>query len=402
MATISSREGKNGISYRIKVSCGYDIKGKQIVKSKTWKPDIGMTQKQTEKELNRIATEFETKVTKGEYSVADNTKFSDFCDQYLQITELAPTTKQFYESIIKTIIKPALGHMKIRDIRPIHSQQLIQQLSGIGVRSDGKGDRLSPATVRRYFTVYQSIMTKAYKLDLIEQNPASTKKLELPQIEEPEIQIFTREEAEHMLSCLSTEPLMFQILIHMAIVTGCRRGELVALKWNSIDFTTDNIYVKISNYKLTGKPISSKKPKTKKSIREIAIPPYLIGLLKQYRTEQTVWQMSLGDRWAGEGWIFIQDDGKPMNPQTPTKWFSEFLKRHDIPHRKFHALRHTSATLLLSSGTNIKNVASRLGHTQLSTTNRYVHALKDADENAAMIFEKLIVEPEQGNEKEKA
>ena len=81
-----------------------------------------------------------------------------------------------------------------------------------------------------------------------------------------------------------------------------------------------------------------------------------------------------------------------MNPDTPTRQFAKFLARNEIPHRKFHALRHTSATLLLSSGTNIKNVASRLGHTQLSTTNRYVHALRDADEKAANTFETLFAQ----------
>ena len=100
--------------------------------------------------------------------------------------------------------------------------------------------------------------------------------------------------------------------------------------------------------------------------------------------------MRLGDQWQGEGYLFTQWNGKQMNPQTPTRQFAKFLDRHGIPHRKFHALRHTSATLLLANGTNIKTVASRLGHTQLSTTNRYVHALRDADEAAAQTFADLV------------
>lgn len=74
---------------------------------------------------------------------------------------------------------------------------------------------------------------------------------------------------------------------------------------------------------------------------------------------------------------------RTLNTTTPTSWFREFQERHEIPHHKFHALRHTSGTLLLSRGANIKTVASRLGHTQLSTANRYVHALEDADKAAA-------------------
>ena len=161
------------------------------------------------------------------------------------------------------------------------------------------------------------------------------------------------------------------------------------MKWSNINFAKSVIFVKQSNYKLPGEKIKSKNPKTKGSVRDIVIPAYLIELLKQYRSEQLCQSITLGDRWKNEDWLFIQWDGSVMHPTTPTRQFTKFLKRHDIPHRKFHALRHTSATLLLSSGTNIKTVASRLGHTQISTTNRYVHALRDADEAAAQTFETL-------------
>ena len=92
----------------------------------------------------------------------------------------------------------------------------------------------------------------------------------------------------------------------------------------------------------------------------------------------------------GDNWVFTQADGKPMYPTTPTLQFTKFLKRNDLPHLKFHALRHTSATLLLSNGTNIKNVATRLGHSQLKTTDRYVHAVEEAEKQASNTFENLF------------
>lgn len=394
MATITRR----GDSYRIRVSCGYTAQGKQIIKSMTWRPPAGLTAKQTEKELNRAAVEFEARVTGGDSTEMSSMKVSDFCDRYLEMAEatLSPNTLVFYKSVIQELIKPSLGHMKLNAVKPIHAQQFIQMLQGDGIRNDGKGNRLSAATVKRYFTVLKSIFAKAYKLDLIDRNPTDTAKLDLPEVDEPEIKIFTPEEAQHMLSCLDTEPTMFQVLIHLAIVTGMRRGELCALKWSNIDMSHGLVIVKQSNYKLTGEEIRTKKPKTKKSIREISIPEYLIELLRKHQTQQMQDAMRLGDRWRGDGWLFTQWDGEPMNPQTPTKQFAKFLEKNNIPHRKFHSLRHTSATLLLSSGTNIKNVASRLGHSQLSTTNRYVHALRDADEKAASTFETLFAEQDKG------
>jgi len=385
MATITKRNN----SYLIRVSCGYDTNSQQIIKSKTWKPSVGMSPKQIDKELNRIAVEFETKVQSGNYIDTSNIKLYEFIEQYLDMADqfLAPTTKAFYIKVINNIIKPSLGHMKLKEIKPIHIQRFIQMLSGDGVRIDNKGNKLSPATVKRYLTVLKSIMSKAYKLELIERNPTETAKLDLPETIETDIEVFTKEETAHLLSCLTNEPLMFQVIIHLAIVTGCRRGELVALKWSNIDFSNKIVIITQSNYKLKGESVKSKTPKTKSSIREIAIPDYLIELLRVYHIEQISEQMKMGDRWHNENWLFTQWDGRAIHPHTPTRQFAKFLDRNEIPHRKFHALRHTSATLLLSSGTNIKTVAS---HTQLSTTNRYVHALRDADEAAAQTFEDLI------------
>ena len=361
---MASIEKRSATTYRITVSCGYDSDGKQIKKHISWKTSKSMTEKQIEKEVNRFAIEFESKVLNGDYVNTSNIKLVDFCPDYLELADntLAPTTKALYIKVIETIITPSLGHMKLKDIKPIHVQQFIQMLGGEGVRTDKKGDKLSPATVKRYLTVLKSIMAKAYKLELIDRNPTETSKLDIPSVDEPKVEIFTKEEAAQMLSCLNREPLMFQVLIHLAITTGCRRGELVALKWSNINFTDNMVTIRQSNYKLKGESVKSKNPKTKGSARDIFIPAYLIELLKQYHTEQSEQACTLGDRWKNEDWVFIQWDGSAIHPHTPTRQFDKFLKRNNIPHRKFHALRHTSATLLLSSGTNIKTVASRLGH----------------------------------------
>ncbi len=367
-------------SYRIRVSCGYDTSGKQIVKSMTWKPSPNMTARQTEKELAKVASAFESKVQNGEYTEASEMKLAEFALQYLDMQRkmLAPTTFHLYERIISEIITPTLGHIKLKDFKPFHSQRLIDAMT-----ADGK---LSAATIKRYFCVLQSIMTKAYKLELIDRNPTETAKLDLPEVEEAEVQIFSREEVKQMLSCLDAEPLKFQVLIHLAVTTGARRGELVALKWEHIDFKRSTITIKQSNYKIKGQEVTTKKPKTKGSNREIAVPSYILDMLKAFRIEQLRDKMRLGDAWHEKGFIFCKWNGEPMHPNTPTDAFADFLKRNGIPHRKFHALRHTSATLLLTSGTNIKTVGARLGHTQLATTNRYVHALRDADEAAAQTF----------------
>ena len=193
-----------------------------------------------------------------------------------------------------------------------------------------------------------------------------------------------------MLKALEGEPLMFRLLVHLALNTGCRRGELMGLKWSDIDFSTGVLTVSRSNYKLTGdSEIRSKSTKTGRS-RTLVLPPYCLAMLRKYCAEQTEYRLSLGDAWHGDEWIFIQADGRAMFPTTPTLWFSKFQKRNGLPHRKFHSLRPTSATLLLSTGTNSKNVSARLGHTQLKTTNRYVHAVEQAERQAANTLELIL------------
>ena len=395
MATIQKRTGKSGTSYLIRVSAGYGSDGKQIIKSKTWRPAVGMTEKQAERELRRVAAEFERRIENGDIADTSNLRLADFCKQYLALskTTLSPTTYSYYVRTIDSLIIPSLGHMKLTAIHPIHVQQFIQALQEPSARSDGNGT-LSASSVRRYFTVLKSIMARAYKLGLIDRNPTDTARLDLPKIKEEEVEVFSKEEAAHLMSCLEGEPLMYRVLIHLAIVTGARRGELVALKWEHIDQKRKTIKIIQSNYKLKGEEIKTKSPKTQKSTREMSIPDYLISMLNDLRREQMVEALQLGDAWHNEGWIFTQWNGEPMYPTTPTWWLSKFQERHNIPHRKFHALRHTSGTLLLSSGTNIKTVASRLGHTQLSTTNRYLHSLAESDAAAAASFENLLFEPQ--------
>ena len=373
---------KRGASYRVTVSCGYNAQKQQIRKTKTYRPLPGMTPRQIEKEVQRFAIVFEASVKNGEFLDAGRIRLSDFCPQYLEIASsfLSPTTYASYERVVQQYILPILGHFRLSEIRPFHVQMFIQQL-----QSPGRGkqrETLSSSSVRRYFVVLQSILGRAFKLGMIASNPADSARIELPSNPCTPTDIFTQEEAAQMLHYLEKEPMQYQLLVHLAILTGCRRGELVALTWKDVDTENGIITINKSNYQLSGGKVETKPPKTRGSIRQISIPSYCTDMLLQYRKQQTVSSES--------SWIFTREDGSPMRPQRASKWFTQFLQRNGLRHRKFHSLRHTSATLLLLNGTNIKTVAARLGHMQLSTTNRYVHNISQADLDAAKLLESLF------------
>lgn len=384
MANIT-RRGKNGDHFLIRVTMGTDVSGKQIIKSMTWKPDKPYTEKQMLKEVERAAALFEERLKNSTASVDGRIKLIEFIPTYLEDMqdELSPNSMSAYKRVIDNFIVPALGHLKLKDIKPTHIQKFVNLLASGDYRMDGKeGKKYAPATVHRYYVVLQSIMSHAYGLELIQKNPTDTKKIKLPSIGEQKTEIYEAAELSAMLKCLKKESLMFQLLIHLAINSGCRRGELVALEWKDINFNAGVATIRKSAYCIKGEHAGIKCTKNGKT-RRITLADYIVDMLLQYKQEQDCLKQMLGTAWEGDDWIFIQDTGCIMYPTSPTEMFSDFLEKNGLPHRTFHSLRHTSATLSLANSTDIKSVAERLGHSQLKTTDRYVHALEATERKAA-------------------
>ncbi len=400
MAAITPRKNKSGeiISYTIRVYRGYDSSGNRLKPyTMTYKPEPSMTAKQVEKELNRQAVQFEEKCMRG--SVADPTiRLCDFCEKYLEIAKgtLSPTTYAFYQEQIRSLIVPALGHFKLKDITAAHVQQYIQQLSDMPISTRAgecskSGARLSPSTVRRRLAVLQAVLKQAVKLGIIPETPAKAEKLTIPKVKQPKIEIFSKQEAAQMLACLEMEDIQFQTLIQLAIFMGARRGELVALKFSDVDFEQSKITIERAAVKLKGQKTIIKPPKDYE-VRTVTVNQSCLELIKLLRAEKAREAARLGTQWINGGWLFTTWNGEIMNPQTPTKQFSKFLERHGLRHRKFHSLRHTSATLLLYAGVNIKQVQGRLGHGDIETTNKYLHVLEEADVEAAKALDIMLLQ----------
>lgn len=224
--------------------------------------------------------------------------------------------------------------------------------------------------------------------------------LDIPKVTPPKIDIFTKQEAAEMLAALETEPLQFQVLIQLAIMTGARRGELVALKFSDFDKASNQVTIQRAAIKLSGEQAQIKPPKDYE-IRTVSITPEMIQLVQQLQQEKQRERRMLGSQWQGDEWLFTQWNGEMMNPQTPTKQFSKFLARHGFRHRKFHSLRHTSATLLLYGGVSLKQVQGRLGHGDIETTNKYLHCLSEADEEAAGVLQSMLITQTKPDQKRK-
>lgn len=194
-------------------------------------------------------------------------------------------------------------------------------------------------------------------------------------------------------------PKQFKVFFYIAIFGGLRRGEIVALTWDDINFEDSSVNIsKSTSY--VDKQIITKEPKTLTSIREIKLPGFVMQLLKEWKLEQNKYRLSLGDQWIGTNHIFTQWNGKQMYPSTPTLTFKKVINQYNksitkekdkLPLIPLHGLRHTSATLLIAENMDVKTVSSRLGHAQTSTTmDIYAHALKQMDEKAANALEDIF------------
>lgn len=392
MANITPKA--NG-TYLVRISCGLDSAGKQIVRSKTFKPSRpNLSYQKLNKEIDAFVEQFKEELDKEQKGIVrfDKMTLADFSKKYLSMkkTVLSPTTYPFYEMIINTEIIPKFGHMKLSEIRTYHVQDFINYLTTEKKRGDGAPGGIGATTVRRYTTVFRSMLSLAYQLEYTENDVGASRRIVFPKDEPTELEVYSEKEVAEILEALKTEPTNIRALIEIALFTGMRRGEIVGLKWSDIDFENQKLSVRRSIYKNKDGKAQEKLPKTRGSIRTMSIPDCLCKTLLEYRMQQDRHISFMGDAWKNLDYVFTEEDGYVMNPQTPTKQFSKFLNRHNIRHLKFHGLRHTSATLLLANGCDIKTVSTRLGHSDIETTGIYVHALERVDRTASQTFDKLI------------
>lgn len=195
-----------------------------------------------------------------------------------------------------------------------------------------------------------------------------------------------------------TMPEQLRVLFNLAVFSGLRKGEMLALQWSDIDFENSTVSVTKAAAVVDGKQVC-KAPKTKNSRREVSIPRFLTDRLHSMMVEQTKTKESLGAYWKGSNWLFTQSDGSMMSYSTPYATFQDAIDRYNadkepadqLPHIPFHGLRHTSATLLIAAHQDVRTVSNRLGHAQASTTmNIYAHALKENDRTASNALENML------------
>lgn len=429
MASIRERKGPEGVSYQITVSCGRDINGKKLRETVTFVPDPALTPKKKEKAVEDFARDFEAKIKSGAAMDGRKVTLKEFSNRWLEEVakqKLQPATVNKYREELQDKILPALGHLKLSELKPHNINAFFVGLTKDGARKDGKAGGYSKGSIAKTRNVLSSILRTAAEWEIIERNPCDKVRLQVEDCAE-RIKFFSPEQTALFLEYIEKPytvkigghertddtgikyrvgdyeiekeiPEQIRVLLNMAVYTGLRKGELLALQWQDIDFKEDQIRVAKAVTLVDGKQII-KAPKTKTSNRTVSIPHSLTIRLQRLKSERLEYRFKLGQRWEGDSWLFIQENGKMMNYSTPYQALQDAISRYNadkkedqrLPAIPFHGLRHTSATLLIAGKQDIKTVSRRLGHAQTSTTmNIYAHALEESDKKAASALETLL------------
>ena len=268
-----------------------------------------------------------------------------------------------YRKILHTYILPALGSIKLQKLTPQHVVSLYRQK---------EKDGLKPKTINSIHGVLHVALDVAVEWSLVSYNVCD--KVSSPRIVKPEINPLTMEQAHTLLEVVRGHRL--EVLLTMALTTGMRRGELLALRWADIDLDTGAVQVKHTVDYIAKYGYVENEPKTKAGKRMIMLPSFVIDLLKQHRIQQLEMRLKVGAGWQDMNLVFTGLRGGYLNPRYMPKLFDKIIVQAGLPDIRFHDLRHSAATLLISMGISVKVVQEILGHSEISMTlGTYGHVL---------------------------
>jgi len=365
-------------TYYLTVSAKYGLNGKRQRFTKTVKA-------KDEKAAQKLLNQFQVEVESTLYVKPEKLLFERFANDWLEKyakTNLAPRTYQRYKELLDLRIIPAFKLLRLEQIKPMHLLQFYENLQERGIRLDkgvGKKEKgLSERTIKHHHRLLSTMFAHAVEWQLLSDNPA--KRVKPPKVTDVEAKFYNETEIMTLIEKLNLAPPKYMTMIILTIFTGLSRGEIMGLTWDDVNIDDNTISIRQSAQYIRGQGVSMKSPKNKYRARTIAIPDFVMAILSIHKTIQSEDRLKLEEIYNDNRIVFAQDNGKPMHPDTITKWFREFLKDNKLPPITFHGLRHSHATILIANNTDILTVSRRLGHNKTSTTlDIYGHAIQNSE-----------------------
>jgi len=365
--TISQRndgrwEGKLTIDYNHQT-------GKSIRKT-----FYGKTRKEVQEKMEKVKAQIIT----GTYVSDRKITVGEWLDTWL-ITYSKPNVRiatwESYETMIRVHIKPSIGNIPLQDLRPEHLQTLYNDKLKNGRI---KGGGLSPKTVGYIHTVLHMALKQATREQLVIRNVAEL--VNKPRQKKHEITPLTLDEIKVFLTAVVEHRFFVPFLLECH--TGLRRGELLGLRWQDIDFKQNSLTVKQALIR-TRQGLLMSEPKTPKSRRTIPLSNEVMATLKSHKAKQSQDKLLAGTAYENADLVFCNALGKPIDPRNFTKQFARILTSAGLPVVRFHDMRHSHATMLLMLNEHPKVVQERLGHSTIAMTlDTYSHILPGMQQQA--------------------
>jgi integrase len=362
-------------SFRLRYSVGRDpVTGKRRTATTT----VRGSRKDAERELTRRLRTTDT----GEHVDPSRMTVRQWLETWLEAvrSEISPKAHERYSEIARCYLVPALGQVPLAKLAPVQIQSAYSAWA-TGGRRDGKSGGLSPLTRRYIHVILKSALARAVEQQLLARNPADAFKKRLPKVERREITTLTVQQSACLLESIRHMHVYWPVLL--ALATGMRRGEILAVRWKNVDLDRGMLRV-VHSLEQTNGGLRFKDSKTGRN-RAITLPAFTIEELLRLKRQQAEALLRLGIRQSGETLVCCREDGEPKQPRSLTHEFAHLMGRlKDLPRVRFHDLRHSHATQLLADGVHPKIAQERLGHSTITTTmDLYSHVTDTMQSDAA-------------------
>lgn len=371
MNGIKKQVGKRATTWTAIVEGGNDpVTGKRKQIKKTFR---------TQKEARDWRTKTLHELRVGVYIEDSIATLQEYLMEWLKAVEpnVRVSTADRYRRIVMNNLVPDLGAIPLGKLTPIHVQQFHSRCQASG---------LSNSTIALYHGVLHKALEQAVKWQMLGRNVCHA--VESPKRVSPEMKTWDLSQVRWFLDATSFDTLA--ALWRLAVSTGMRRGELLALRWGDVDVDRGELSVRRTITRGQN-GLTTGEPKTAKGKRSISLPASCVTALKKHRISQTRVRLNLGPVWQDNDLVFERGNGDVLHPNIVSSRFRKLCEQTELPKIRFHDLRHTAATLMLANGEHPKIVQERLGHSDISMTlNLYSHVLPSMQRDAADRIEAML------------
>jgi integrase len=380
------RRGTNN-SWELKFDAGPrdPVTGKRITKYRAFKG----TKQEAKAELVRLINS----THQGDYIDPSKTTLGEFLDRWLRdwaAINVGRKTHERYKELVSAHVKPHIGALPIQKLQPVTLAELYAKLLREGKKQRGKPTNtgLAPRTVGHVHRAIHKALKVAVEWGVIQRNAAAVARP--PKLDHAELEILSGDQAPTLIEKLKGYPFFYYFVV-LALATGMRRSELLALRWKEVDLDGGKLRVEQSLEQTKVGGLQFKAPKTKYGRRSISLAPSVVAELRIHRKQQQEERLRLGLGKAQDGGlVFPKWDGTPRVPTTTSTDWTRTLGQLKLPPVNLHALRHTHASQLIASGMDVLTISRRLGHgSPMITLGVYGH-LFNSEDRASDVVERAF------------